>query len=323
MRAVWSFWTKPWRDRRGWNWPEEKYHLLAWVLSVESARRHYPDTQLVTDSDGARLLIDGVGLRVNHVTTELDALADRDPALWMMGKLYAYRRQDAPFVHIDTDVFMWNRLPAELERAAVFAQNPEPFTIGASHYKPERLRSLMTTDSAGWVPREWDWALSHGPVQRGECCGIAGGSRIDFLQYYADTAIRVIEEPRNTTGWSKVADKGEFNTLIEQYHLAACVDFHRHQPQSPYRGVEIRYLFNSFADAFNPNVAAQRGFTHLLASSKHNATVTARLAQRVARDYPEAFDRCARVLRLDNLPRRGATGLFPTQPERASGRVDE
>jgi hypothetical protein len=294
MRAVWSFWTKPWRTRRGWNWPTEKHHLLAWVLSVEAARRHYSDTMLVTDSEGARLLIEGIGLNVEHVSTALDALADQDPALWMLGKLHAYRAQETPFVHIDTDVFLWRRLPDHVERAAVFAQNPEPFAIGASHYKPEVLTQLMTIEADGWVPPEWEWCLSHGDPQRGECCGIAGGNRVDFLRYYADSAIRVIDDPRNRAAWTTIRDKGEFNTLIEQYHLAACVDYHRHHPASPYRGVEIRYLFDSFGDAFNPNIAAKLGFTHLLASSKQNAAVVSRLEQRVARDYPEAFERCVR-----------------------------
>lgn len=292
MRAVWSFWTKPWRTHRGWNWPSQKHHLLAWVLSVESARRHYADTMLVTDQEGARLLIEGLGLRVERLSTDLDALDDYDPALWMLGKLRAYRLQDAPFVHIDTDVFLWQRLPAAVEQAAVFAQNPEPFRLGASHYRPERMQRLMTEETDGWIPPEWEWSLSMGDLQRGECCGIAGGNRLDFIRHYADSALRVIEEPRNRAGWSGVPDKGEFNTLIEQYHLAACVDYHRERPDSPYRGIEIRYLFDSFTDAFDPNVAAQRGFTHLLAGAKQSAAVADRLERRVARDYPDQYARC-------------------------------
>lgn len=302
MRAVWSFWSKPWQARRGWTWPTEKHHLLAWVLSVESARRHYPDTMLVTDSEGARMLVDGVGLPFVRVSTALDGLAEHDPALWMLGKLYAYRAQEVPFVHIDTDVFLWRRLPGEVERAAVFAQNPEPFTVGASHYQPERLLRAMTVDSAGWIPPEWEWSLSHGDYQRGECCGIAGGNQVDFVRYYAETALRVVEDPANRAGWTSVGNKGDFNTLIEQYHLAACVDFHRHHPESPYRGVEIRYVFASFADAFNPNLAARIGYTHLLAGSKHDARILARLEQRVARDHPESYERCVQFA-------RGARGL--------------
>jgi hypothetical protein len=294
MRAVWSFWTKPWRNRRGWSWPSEKHHLLAWVLSVESASRHYPDTQLVTDKAGARLLVDELGLRVQHVTTALESLTDHDPSLWMMGKLRAYRLQDVPFVHIDTDVFLWQRLPEKVERAAVFAQNPEHFTLGSSHYKPDRMQRLMTTDSSGWIPPEWEWAISMGANQRGECCGIAGGTDLEFIHYYADSAMQVVDDPRNRTGWAGVPDKGEFNTLIEQYHLAACVDYHRGRPDSPFRSVEIRYLFDSFTDAFDANVAAKAGFTHLLASAKSSAAVAERMEKRVARDFPDQYERCLR-----------------------------
>src|SRR5437588_499165 len=126
MRSVWSFWTKPWRERSGWSWLSEKHHLLAWVLSFETARKHYPKTSLVTDHAGAKMLVDGIGLAFDSVSTELDALACRDPRLWMLGKLYAYRAQTEPFVHLDTDVILWKRLPTGVEGAPVFAQNPDP-----------------------------------------------------------------------------------------------------------------------------------------------------------------------------------------------------
>ena len=294
MRAVWSFWTKPWRERRGWSWPTERHHLLAWVLSVEVARRHYADTMLVTDDDGARLLVDALGLEFSRVSTALNSLRQHDPGLWMMGKLCAYRAQDVPFVHIDTDVFLWHRLPERLERAPVLAQNPEPFTIGASHYRPDRLQRLIAAEAAGWIPPEWEWSLSFGDPQRGECCGIAGGNHLEFIHYYADTAMQVVEDPRNRAAWSKVGDKGEFNTLIEQYHLAACVDYHRHRTDSPFRGVEIRYLFSSFTEAFDPNAAAGMGFTHVLASAKQSQAVTSRLEGRLAREYPAQYERCLR-----------------------------
>lgn len=292
MRAVWSFWTKPWRARSGWGWSSEKHHLLAWVLSVECARRHYPATTLVTDSDGARMLIDGLGLEIEEVSTELDRLATRDPALWMMGKLSAYRTQSEPFVHLDTDVFLWKPLPEHVEAAPVFAQNPEYFSLGASHYRPERMQRIMRGQTQGWIPKEWEWALSFGNAQRGECCGIVGGNHLAFIRYYADTALRVIEEPCNREGWARVSEKYEYNTLIEQYHLAACVDYHRNRPDSPYRGVAIRYLFDSGADAFDPNHAAKLGFSHLIAHAKRSAAVAARLEKRVAQDYPAQYERC-------------------------------
>jgi hypothetical protein len=156
LRSVWSFWTKPWRDRSGWGWSSDKHHLLAWILSFETARKYYPRTSLVTDDAGAKLLVDGIGLEFDCVLTELNALNSRDPRLWMLGKLHAYRAQTEPFVHLDTDVILWKRLPAGIESAPVFAQNPDPFMIGASHYKPDQLRQYLTRQPQSWIPQEWE-----------------------------------------------------------------------------------------------------------------------------------------------------------------------
>jgi hypothetical protein len=79
MKAVWSFWTKPFEAHRHSMWPGVKHHLLAWALSFETARRRYPDTWLITDDAGARMLVDGVGLQFKRVSTELNALAQHNP----------------------------------------------------------------------------------------------------------------------------------------------------------------------------------------------------------------------------------------------------
>lgn len=74
MRAVCSFWSKPYRAGRSHPWSSEFHHALAWSLSLQEASRHYPDTWLYTDDDGARLLVDGLGLPFAHVSTGLNAL---------------------------------------------------------------------------------------------------------------------------------------------------------------------------------------------------------------------------------------------------------
>jgi hypothetical protein len=67
MRAVWSFWSAPYLGYYHRLWFSERHHLLSWILSVRSAGRYYPDTWLFTDSDGARMLVDGLGLQFRHV----------------------------------------------------------------------------------------------------------------------------------------------------------------------------------------------------------------------------------------------------------------
>jgi hypothetical protein len=301
MRAVWSFWSKPFREGRESIWKSRLDHLLAWVLSVESARKHYPETALHTDDEGARMLVDGIGLEFVEVSTDLNALADHDPEWWALGKLWAYRAQREPFVHIDYDAFLWKRLPARMESAPILAQNPEYFVTGASYYKPELLERAILGDGGGWLPGEWLWYRATGGVQRAESCGIVGGTHVEFIRHYAAEAIAMIEHPRNRERWALLADRSEHNVLIEQYFLSACIEYHRHREGSPYRALDVEYLFTSLDDAFMPGRAAEMGYTHLIADSKRNDDIASRLRKRVMRDYPEMYGRCVEYLRGEGV----------------------
>lgn len=296
MRAVWSFWTKPFKDFRTATWASEKHHLLGWVLSFETARKHYPETSLVTDTEGARMLIDGIGLDFTHVSTELDALDGHDTGWWALGKLYAYRAQREPFIHLDTDVFLWKPLPPHVASASVFAQNPEDFIVGSSCYRPEEFEFIKEI-SGGWIPEEWEWCRSeYGQTQKSVCCGIVGGNRLDFIGYYADLGIRYIEDVRNQFGWSMVHNKAEHNILFEQYLLGACIEYHRHRADSPFRDIDDRYLFDSWGDAFDPDAAARVGYTHLIGGAKCDAKIAEHLEERVRQDYPGHYERCVSYL---------------------------
>jgi len=152
-RAVWSFWSKPFQTNRKAFWFSEKHHLLSWVLSFERARQLYPDTVLITDDDGVRMLVDGLGLEFHTVSNELNVLNTQNPDWWVSGKLYAYRAQTQPFVHLDSDVFLWKALPERVTMAPVIAQNPEYFNFGdeSALYRPEVYKATIESIQ-GWLP---------------------------------------------------------------------------------------------------------------------------------------------------------------------------
>jgi len=296
MNAVWSFWTKPFATKRASSWYHEWHHWLAWGLSVYLARQHYPQTWLVTDDDGARVLIDQLQLPFRHVSTALNGIAREDPDWWALGKIEAYRRQEAPFVHIDTDVFLWKRLPIRLEQADVFAQNPEPIIPGASCYRPEELECALGWPMHGWLPREWLW-YRRGASLRAQCCGIFGGRRLDFIQHYADSAKRLLNDRRNRAALRINNGKNEQMLLLEQYLLSACLEYHRERKRSPFCGIEIRYVFENWEDAFRPERATEAGFTHLAAGAKRSLHVARHLERRVQQDLPEHYERCLNYVR--------------------------
>jgi len=293
MRAVWSFWTKPFEAHDHRRWLSRRQYLLSWILSFGSISKHYPQTALFTDDDGARLLIDQLQLPFVEVSTELNKLAHHDPGFWTMGKLYTYRVQKEPFIHFDNDLFLFKPLPEELASAPVLAQNPEPECI----YKPESLEASLSEAGSVWLPAEWVWYRVAGSRTGGDCAGIFGGNRVDFIKHFSEQAIKLVEHPDNQRGWESL-EKFVPMIWVEQYLLPACIDYHRQQASSPFHDIEIRYLFDSMSHAFQSDRAEQLGFTHCLGDAKLNKELAARIEARVKRDYPEHYERC-----LDETPK--------------------
>jgi hypothetical protein len=297
LRAVWSFWSRPYQAYYGASWGDPMTHALSWVLSVNVARLHYNDTLLVTDTPGRRLLVDRLGLEFAAVSTELDRLGAHDPGWWALGKLVAYRLQTTPYVHIDSDAYLWKPLPPALEAAPVLAQHPEYHRLGQAGYHPDAIEQSMAAHG-GVLPAEWEWARSRGPMLRAENCGILGGQDTAFLRHYANQAIATIERPENAPAWEQVGDKRTHNLVVEQFLLSACLGFHRDRDGSPFFGVRAAYLFPSWSDATDANQAARRGYTHLMAWSKGTPAARRRLEARVRRDYPDYLRRCERAREL-------------------------
>lgn len=286
MRAVWSYWSLPYSEQRGFSWAEERTHMLSWILSVHLARPHFDATSLHTDDEGARLLIDELGLNFDHVYTSLNQLSDEDPDWWMQGKIQTYAEQQEPFVHLDSDVYLFKPLPQRLTSAPLFAQNPESVDPKAFWYDVEACEMAIRSRGDGFIPPEWTWYRTFTPLHQQEaaCCGILGGHNLDLIHFYARTVLELLRKPANRHAFDHIPHKRDFNPFFEQYLLTAC---------ARYRNVPVEYLFSSFEDAFQS--AARVGFTHLMAGSKRDAIVAARIEERVARDYPADYDRCCAI----------------------------
>jgi len=303
MRAVWSFWSKPFFAAKGRIWCAPIHHLLAWGLSHRLARKHYPETVLVTDNFGRELLVDRLGLEFSHVSTELERLRAVDSGWWALGKLVAYGLQDRPFVHLDTDVFLWKPLPARLAKAPVFSQCPEDHPLD-EWFSPINIESAFARHNLS-LPAEWEWTRSKS-VEGGfreDNCGILGGTNTDFIRYYARLAVDLVTNPRNARAWADLPEKCGYNMRIEQFLVSACVDYHRFHPDSPFRGVRMQSLFSSFGEAFEPQATERAGYTHLLGDAKTNPVVAERLERRVRREDAEFYERCVRVARTNGTSR--------------------
>ena len=74
---------------------------MSWALSCLQLKHFYDEIELVTDSEGADLLINKLHLPYTSCLTILDKLKNENPAIWALGKIAAYEVQREPFIHVE------------------------------------------------------------------------------------------------------------------------------------------------------------------------------------------------------------------------------
>lgn len=128
-----------------------------------------------------------------------------------------------------------------------------------------------------------------------------GGTRIDFIRYYANLAIDLVLNPNHTSAWQMFPDLAPYNMVVEQFLLDACFEFHRSHPESPFRGIHMRYLFPTHTEAFDQHTAGRVGFTHLLGDAKRDPHIAHRLEERTQLEDMPFYQHCLQLSRNNNM----------------------
>jgi hypothetical protein len=271
MQVLYSFWTKPSisstneKFTGGWQTPTQ--HWCSWVLSTLTASQHYP-IHLITDQQGKHILVDTIGLPFNGLSTDLEDLKDLDPRLWAFGKLYAYQLQKEPFISVDADVYLWDRLPVYLENADLICQDFE--------YFDGKRGVIWLYEEAKKHTKNCQKPYFYRDIQYAANAGIFGGSRLEFFKILYEETWRFLKE-------NKQILQSDFpmqilNIYCEQY-FAACLS-----EQLACSFTPLRTDFESWELLF-----ARQRYTHLIAHSKKD--LGHEVEAKVKKDYPEYYQR--------------------------------
>lgn len=122
-RIVQSYWSKAYQNTPNSGWAFRESHYMSWALSCLQLKQFYDEIELVTDSEGADLLINKLHLPYTSCLTILDKLKNENPAIWALGKIAAYEVQQEPFIHVDGDIYIWKPFPKRIEEAGIVAHN--------------------------------------------------------------------------------------------------------------------------------------------------------------------------------------------------------
>ena len=187
MKIVQTLWTKPMFQKSGdlynrlqGGWPTLKYALCAMVYSCLSIKKYYSNIELVTDSNGYKLLIENFGLPYSNINVSLNDF-NADPNLWALAKVYSYGLQKEPFIHVDNDIFIWAKFPDRIENASLCSQNIETLTLDYQ----DGLNIINTHIPAKKnIYNEYSDNTNFGTIYAVNA-GILGGNDLDFINTYS------------------------------------------------------------------------------------------------------------------------------------------
>lgn len=284
MKILHTYWSKPscgnddnlLENRFDGGWFSMKYHCLSWALSCLKCKQFYEDVELYTDSIGKKLLIDMLQLPYSKVHVCLDDINYIPKQMWAMSKIYTYSLQQEPFIHIDGDVYLWDKFDRAVEAAPLIAQNLEQYN---SYYKFPiqymKRKNFVLPDILKNINFE----------NRSVCAvnaGTLGGNDISFFQEYTKLAFGIFHDNKKKF---EHKDSGRLNVVIEQllfYQLAES------------RGMDMNFLLRNINEDFSDLmefilVPKEKKYIHLVGFAKRLGVACNMVERHLQLEFPEYY----------------------------------
>jgi hypothetical protein len=288
MRIIQSFWSKPlnkkenlnFMDRAKGGWLFEKIYYMSTALSCLKLKKFYEDVTLVTDKFGKQILIDILGLPYSDVIVELDNLNHYPEDLWALGKIYAYSIQNAPFLHVDSDIFIWKPFNEELLKKDLIFQSFE-----TPIYSYKKVCSHVINNKFIIPPEMENYLECNGTLGDYSAinAGILGGNNIPFFKDYTKKAFDLVNMNHNCIN---EIDKGLFNIFYEQC-LFYCLALSKRLTM----GSLFDTLSMDYHEVSRICMVPHVDFIHLVGLCKKQIEYNESIYYRLLSDYPEYFNK--------------------------------
>lgn len=281
MKIIHSLWSKPMLTPNGTlgetGWRHPQYFYMSWALSCLTFKEIYDDVTLVTDAFGYNLLIEKLQLPYTHVEVVLNELNHYPKEFWAIGKLKAYALQTKPFIHVDGDVYVWNRFGDTIENATLVSQQRDEDFGHYSHAMQEAL-------NAGYEFPDFLLAeFQNKQTMVSSNAGIIGGNDIGFIQEYCKTSFDIIDK-----NIDKPSINGTSYALLYEQYLFHCL--------AQKQGKKIEYYLENKPDkseeshTFFNKYIQEKKFVHLLSMRKKEMEYCYDLRDQLKTHYPKHYE---------------------------------
>jgi len=287
MKIIQSFWSKPAfhsiqnyaNARKFGGWVNFKYFLVSAAYSCLTLRRHNKKVYLYTDTQGQELMGDLLQLPFEEISTSLNELDNEDHRLWIRGKMHVIEQQQEPFIHVDNDIYIWEKLPS-----------PSTFIVQSRFpiWGEYRLSLNEIFANFNYIPE----CLRERPTDKTMVAnvGLIGGHDIDFFQRFCETSRNLLERNRQHLPSITI---GGFNQMMEEYLFTSML---RHENKDVFyllESLNTNYPVSHLNFALVPVVYK---YIHLIGNHKQSAYACEQLELRLKSEFPENYTRVLEVL---------------------------
>ncbi len=323
VKIVQTFWNAKrenlFRTSGGYACPE--IHWMSWALSCLRLCKYYSDVEMFTDESGKRMF-ELLGLPYSQIHTTLendDFLKKCKSEMWVYAKIDTYSRQQAPFLHIDGDIFIWEPFDNDLLKSSLIAQNIEDnLPIYA-----ETIKKIAPL--ADYNPWWLEYLLEHPKAYN---AGILGGNDFSFFQEYAQLAkefyVKNIDKLDAMNKESKCV-----NLVVEQYLFYALSQKRNADVNCLIHDITEQKQYNDYCDIlFTPNKVK---YMHSLGDYKKSNMINNFISFALKKEFPEYWHRIMEIFaeqgvlseymnHQKEMQSRNCKTIYPLMPKRYTDR---
>lgn len=284
-------------------WVKPEFHCMSWALSCLQLKTLYKSVTLYANKHAANFLINDLGLPYDNVVYFPESCSLPHKALWALPKLWTYSMQKEPFLHVDGDVFLFNRIDENILNNDVVGQNIEIATDYYTETQKEIEEHFLFIPDL--VRREFETRI---PI-RAINAGVLGGNDIQLFKDYTKEAFEYIN--KNIDSLSLInADR--FNVFFEQHLLYAMM-----KQRKSSTGVIFNDIIDDKGYQYVGNIQEtpfKRDYIHLLGHFKRDKVTCIFMALKLKQLYPDFYERVLQMFEskgqtINDLPNKENFGV--------------
>lgn len=209
-KILYSFYTKNNTENSYIGYINKETAYSIWTLSVLNSLKFFESVELETDDFGYEILIKNLKLPFTKVTLNLNTIPNKFENIWTIGKIYTYKNQIEPFIHIDLDYVLFNNFNLNFLNSNLGVEHKENSGFYSMYYKykVEKLNNVFKV-----LPKNWN------NINYSVSLGVYLCNDLVFNMHYVNSVFNILENNN-----LDIIDLKQSSFFLEQYLFGCSIE---------------------------------------------------------------------------------------------------